>query len=76
MIPPSTGAGATAEPVWLSTEEMLNLKLEMAKTSANYSVNDADLAKVKVTDQPVILTCANKRQETMNSSVEGKLEFI
>ena len=76
MIPPSTGAGATAEPVWLSTEEMLNLKLEMAKTSANYSVNDADLAKVKVTDQPVILTCANKRQETMNSSVEGKLDFF
>ena len=72
MIPPSTGPGATAEPVWLSTEEMLSLKLEMAKTSANYSVNDADLAKVKVTDQPVILTCAKKRQET----IEGKLDFL
>ena len=69
-VPPLTpGAETKAEPVWLSTEEMLSLKLEMAKTSANYNVSDADLSKVKVTDQPVILTCAKKRRSDEATSV-------
>ena len=73
---PPLAACAGAEPVWLSTDEMMSLKLEMAKTSTNYIVSDStdsntttNLATVKVIDQPVILTCAKKRRSDEASTV-------
>ena len=72
---PPLAACAGAEPVWLSTEEMMSLKLEMAKTSTNYIASDStdsnttNLATVKVIDQPVILTCAKKRRSDEASTV-------